>query len=129
MGGKTRKTGIDILGDVPWGTHFCQFYHTKEDLIYILVPYFKAGLENNEFCIWITSEPLSKKEAKEVMREALPDFDRYLKKGQIEIVPHEEWYLKDGAFNSQRVLKGWVDKLDQALAQDYDGLRLTANLA
>ena len=127
MGGKTRKTGIDILGDAPWGTHFCQFYHTKEDLIDILVPYFKAGLENNEFCMWITSEPLSEREAKEVMREALPDLDRYLKRGQIEILPHEEWYLKEGAFNTQRVLKGWVDKLDQALAQDYDGLRLTGN--
>jgi len=127
MGGKTRKTGIDILGDVPWGTHFCQFYLTKKDLIDILVPYFKAGLENNEFCMWITSEPLSEKEAKEAMREALPDFDRYLKREQIEILPHEEWYLKKGAFNTQRVLKGWVDKLDQALAQDYDGLRLTGN--
>jgi hypothetical protein len=47
----TRKTGIDILGDVPWGTHFCLFYKTKEDLFDILVPYFKAGLESNEFCI------------------------------------------------------------------------------
>jgi len=49
--GEKRKSGIDILGDVPWGTHLCQFYHTKEDLIDILVPYFKAGLENNEFCM------------------------------------------------------------------------------
>ena len=83
----TRKTGIDILGDVPWGTHFCQFYQTKEDLIDILVPYFKAGLKNNEFCMWVTSEPLSKKEAKNSMRMAVPNFDRYLKRGQIEIVP------------------------------------------
>jgi len=125
----TRKTGIDILGDVPWGTHFCQFYLTKKDLIDILVPYFKAGLENNEFCMWITSEPLSEKEAKEAMREALPDFDRYLKREQIEILPHEEWYLKEGTFNLQRVLNAWIDKHNQALAQDYDGLRLTGNLA
>ena len=44
-----RKTGIDIMGAVPWGTHLCQFYQTKDDLIDILVPYFKAGLENNEY--------------------------------------------------------------------------------
>jgi len=43
-----RKTGIDVIGDVPWGTHLCQFYQDKRDLIDILVPYFKAGLENNE---------------------------------------------------------------------------------
>lgn len=59
MGEKFRKTGIDIIGDARWGTHFCQFYQTKEDLIDILVPYFKAGLQNNEFCIWVTSEPLN----------------------------------------------------------------------
>lgn len=53
-----RKTGIDILGDVPWGTHFCLFYKTKEDLCDILVPYFKAGLENNEFCMWVCWEYL-----------------------------------------------------------------------
>jgi hypothetical protein len=55
-----RHTGITVIGDVPWGTHFCQFYQDKQDLIDILVPYFKAGLENNEFCIWITSEPLAR---------------------------------------------------------------------
>ena len=61
---QVRHTGIHIIGDVPWGTHFCQFYQDKQDLIDTLVPYFKAGLENNEFCMWITSEPLRAEEAK-----------------------------------------------------------------
>jgi len=56
------KTGIDVIGQVPWGTHFCQFYQTREDLLDTLVPYFEAGLENNEFCMWITAEPLSTQE-------------------------------------------------------------------
>ena len=45
-----RKSGISTVGDVPWGTHFCHFYETKEDLLDILIPYFKTGLENSEFC-------------------------------------------------------------------------------
>ena len=126
---KIRKAGIDIIGDVPWGTHFCQFYQTKEDLIDILVPYFKAGLENNEFCMWVTSEPLSEVEAKKATRKAVPNFDRYLKSGQMEIVPRSEWYLKDGVFNLQRVLDAWINKLSQALAQGYDGMRVTGNTA
>ena len=65
---KNRKSGITILGDVPWGTHFCQFYKTKKDLLDILVPYFTAGLENNEFCMWVTSEPLNIKEAEKALR-------------------------------------------------------------
>jgi hypothetical protein len=44
MNGEERDSGIDILGYIPWGTHFCQFYDTPEDLTSILVPYFKAGL-------------------------------------------------------------------------------------
>jgi PAS domain S-box-containing protein len=126
---KSRKTGIDAVGDAPFGTHFCLFYETKEDLIDVLVPYFKAGLESNEFCMWVTSEPLSEEEAKEAMRRAVPNFDGYVERGQIEIVPYAEWYLKGGAFNLQRVLNGWVEKLNQALAKGYDGMRLTGNTA
>ncbi len=33
MGEELRKTGIEVIGDVPWGTHFCQFYETAQDLL------------------------------------------------------------------------------------------------
>ena len=122
-----RKTGIEIVGDVLWGTHFCQFYQNKEDLIDILIPYFNTGLKNNEFCMWVTSEPLDEEEVKKAMRKVLPDFDQYLRKGQIEIIPYTKWYLEGGTFDAQRVLHSWVDKLNQALAKGFDGLRLTGN--
>jgi PAS domain S-box-containing protein len=127
MGDELRNSGIDVIGSVPWGTHFCQFYKTKQDLIDILVPYFKAGLESNEFCMWVTSEPLMVAEVQEAMRAAIADLDQYLNKGQIEILPYNEWYLLGGTFDDDRVLAGWVSKLEQALARGYDGLRLTGN--
>ncbi|HEY55304.1 MAG TPA: PAS domain S-box protein [Dehalococcoidia bacterium] len=127
MQGDLRNSGIDVIGSVPWGTHFCQFYQTKQDLIETLVPYFKAGLENNEFCMWVTSEPLMVSEAQEAMRKAVKDFDEYLRQGQIEVIPYHEWYLVGGKFNDDRVLAGWVSKLEQALAKGYSGLRLTGN--
>ncbi|AKB47299.1 sensory transduction histidine kinase [Methanosarcina sp. Kolksee] len=122
-----RKSGIEIIGEVPWGTHFCQFYQTKQDLIDILVPYFKAGLENNEFCMWVTSEPLDVEEAKGALRKSIPEIDVYLEKGQIEIIPYTYWYVKEGIFDSQKVLNGWIEKLNRALANGYDGLRLSGN--
>jgi hypothetical protein len=42
-----RYTGILIIGAGPWGTHSCQFYQEKQDLIDVLVRYFKAGLVAN----------------------------------------------------------------------------------
>ena len=122
-----RKSGIEIIGEVPWGTHICEFYRNKEDMVDILVPYFKAGLENNEFCMWIPSEPFDKKEAMEAMQKEIPGFDKYLKGGQIEIVSYSEWYLKDGPFNAQRIFNEWIDKLKQVLARGYDGLRATGD--
>lgn len=127
MDDRLRKSGIDIVGDIPWGTHFCQFYQTQADLIDILVSYFKAGLDGNEFCMWITAHPLTEKEAEAAMRNAVPDFDRYLERGQIEIVPYTEWYLKEGVFDSRRVLDGWVEKLAGATRRGFSGLRLTGN--
>ena len=121
------KTGIEIIGDVPWGTHFCQFYRTQQDLLDTLVPYFKAGLESNEYCMWVTSEPLHVEQATGALRQAMPDFERYAAKGSIEIIPHSDWYMKGGNFEQSRVLNGWVDRLNRALDKGYDGLRLTGN--
>jgi len=45
-----KKSDIKLLGDVSWGTHVCMFYETEDDLLDTVVPYFKAGLESNEFC-------------------------------------------------------------------------------
>jgi PAS domain S-box-containing protein len=122
-----RKSGISILGDVPWGTHFCQFYRTKQDLIDILVPYFKTGLENNEFCMWVTSEPLTAEEARAALRKAVKDLDQYIKKGQIEILDFSQWYTKTGKFDADKVLQGWVDKEQQARKNGFEGLRFTGN--
>jgi PAS domain S-box-containing protein len=129
MADAARKTGIGIIGDVPWGTHFCHFYRAKEDLLNILVPYFKTGLENNEFCLWATAEPLGAEEAHKAMEKAMPGFARYADSGQIEIVPHDRWYLQDGLFDSERVIRAWVDNLDRALAAGYSGMRASGNIS
>jgi PAS domain S-box-containing protein len=118
-----RKSGIDIIGNVPWGTHICQFHRTKEDLMDILVPYFKAGLENNEFCMWVTSQPMDVEDAKEALRKVVPDIDVYLEKGQIEIVSYSRGYANEGVFDSDEVISNWATKLDQALANGFEGLR------
>jgi len=110
-----------------WGSHICQFYRQAEDMLDTLIPYFAAGLENNEFCMWVTAEPLDKEQALAAARERIPDFERYEREGQIEILGHDEWYLASGEFDRDRVLQGWVDKTEQALAQGYEGLRLTGN--
>ncbi len=128
MDANLRPSGIEGLGDMSWGTHFCLFYETKEDLLDFLIPFFRAGLEHQEFCLCVVVEPLSVEEAERAMRQAIRDFDRYVAEGQLEIIPHTDWYLKDGYFDEQRMLQDWIDRLDQALAKGFSGLRVAANI-
>jgi PAS domain S-box-containing protein len=122
-----RQSGIDVVGKVPWGTHFCQFYETNQDLIETLVPYFREGLTGNEFCMWITSAPLQVDQAKEALRAEVPDLDKYIENGQIEILDYSQLHARSGKFSADEVFLGWVNKLDAALERGYEGLRLTGN--
>ena len=122
-----RKTGISVVGDVPWGTHFCNFYETKEDLLDTLVPYFKAGLENNEFCLWVVADPLIKEEARRALEKAVPDLDEHFLNGNIEILDGQNWYLTEDVFTLERVATAWDKKLEQALARGYEGMRVSGD--
>ena len=127
MASELRKTGISVVSDMRWGTHFCYFYETKQDLLDTLVPYFKAGLESNELCLWVVSQPLTVEEAKCALRQAVSDLDRHLAKGALEMHGYDEWYLHNGHCDPQRVLQAWGEKLNQALASGYAGLRASGD--
>jgi len=126
-----RKTGINVVGDLPWGAHFCYFYETKQDLLDILIPYFKMGLENKEFCLWVisNSELLTVEEATSALRNALPDLDRYIAERSIEVVGHEDWFLSGKTFDPHKVADRFRKKLNEALARGYAGMRVNGSPA
>src|SRR3984893_12362930 len=99
-----RQTGINVVGDVPWGTHFCHFYETKQDLLDTLVPYFKAGLESKEVCLWVVyaAELITVEDAKGAVAQAVPDLDRLLAAGNIEILNGHDWYFEKNVLNLER---------------------------
>ncbi len=120
-----RDSGIEFVGELPWGSHFCQFYRTREDMVEIVVPYFRAGLEGNELCVWVTSDFLTTDHALRALDQGVPGFPDYLSRRQIEVLPHTDWYLKGGSFDLQRTLDMWMAKHDEALARGFAGLRVS----
>ncbi len=128
MATETRKTGIDVVGDmVAWGAHFCLFYETKEDLLDTLISYCKSGLESDEFCMWIVAEPLTIDEAKGALKDAVPELDRYLEDSRLEIAPARDWFLQGGTFDGKRLTASWYEKLAQVSARGYPGIRVTGD--
>lgn len=122
-----RNTGISLIGDMPWGTHVCLFYETQQDFLDTTVPYFKAGLESKEFCVWAISDPLTQDEARNALRHAVPDLDKHLAAGGIEIIRGDEFYLEGNRFDLRRTILAWNEKLRGALARGYEGMRASGN--
>ena len=126
-GSTLRMTGIRVIDPLPWGAHICMFYQTKADLLDAAVAYFAAGFDSNEFCLWAVSAPVTEEDAKSSLRRSIPDVDRHLSDGRIEVIKATEWYLKGDQFDLQRITSGWNEKLSGALAKGYEGMRLSGN--
>ncbi|HUL30293.1 MAG TPA: MEDS domain-containing protein [Thermodesulfobacteriota bacterium] len=129
MGPVLRETGTGVTGDVPWGSHFCQFYRSQREMMELLVPYLRAGLRNNELFLWVTKGTLGAKQAYQAAKKSLPRFEQYLRKGQVEIIPHTEWFFKKKKFHPRGARKALTGKHDFALERGYKGLRVASDLA
>lgn len=119
-------SGIPDLGKIPWGSHICQMYSTKDDLAQSLIPYFMAGLVNNERCIWVTSEPYNTEDATADFRKILPGFGMMMKEGRLKILDYAEWYSSAGSLEG-RITQHWLDEEQRSLSGGYEGLRISGN--
>ena len=128
MATEMQKTGIDVVGDMAaWGAHFCLFYETNEDLLDTLISYCKTGLESEEYCLWIVAEPLTIEEARDALKDAVPDLHRYLADSRLEIVSASDWFLQGGTFDGKRLTAAWYEKLARVSARGYPGMRVTGD--
>ena len=121
-----RRVGIPGTKSIQWGEHLCAFFYTKADLLNLVVPYIKAGLEDNEFCLWITEENMER-EAMESLTRVLPEARQYVSQKQLEIVPASQWYLSGGVFDAPKSFKNWAARGRAAEANGFVGARTTGN--
>ncbi len=118
------------LLDMPWGSHVCQFYDTKEDQVKMLVPYFKQGLERNEACVWLVAD-LTVEEARNALAVAVPDLERYLATGQMQIRHYTELYTNpNGTVKSPDELsERFAEMGPMVTAKGFAGLRASGNVS
>lgn len=117
--------GIPGITTVPYGIHMCQFYVSRNDLIDGLLPYFLAGINHNERCIWIAADPLPSSEIKaEIGSDRL--FQKALASGQLTLLDGNEWYGKSP--NPEEIVQKWINEEESALTNGFNGLRITGNI-
>ncbi len=124
-----RKPGIEYLSEIPWGTHISCLYNTDKDLTSLLVSYFRAGLQNNEFCLFIYSDQRAANESIQHLSGKIPGFQDYCSKEQVEFINYRDWYLKYSDLDENYLFASWIKKINEVLAKGFDGIRLFSDTA
>ncbi len=127
MAAAVLDSGIPVLGKIPWGSHFCNFYDGQSDLAECVIPFIKAGLANNEVCFWVTSEPLNAKDARRLLVEVQPDLAEREASRQIMIIDFADWYFDSQRSVTARALEDGLERLAGAKRRGYAGVRMSGN--
>jgi hypothetical protein len=117
------------LTTVQWGSHLAHFFGSGYELRDLLVPYFKAGLENNEQCLWVTGQAFDAEQACAALLAAVPDLDARERRNQIEIVNGNKWYAAGEKLRPPELVTGLLQREQDALGLGYTGLRTNGNCA
>ena len=104
----------------------CHFFPTRQELIDGLVPYFEAGIDNNEQCIWLTSSPLPAQDALVEISQS-EKLMRAVRSDQLRVFDAADWYGELESFDAERAIQLWLEKEQRALADGFQGLRITGN--
>jgi PAS domain S-box-containing protein len=112
-----RKSGIPAIAELPWGSHFCQFYAKEQDVAELLLPYFRAGLDDNEFCVWVTPDPAEAETRRTLAGD--PWFAQRLATGQLEVISVSRWEKLRGGSGTPI-----LPMLDTSIFGGFDGVRL-----
>ena len=124
-----RESGIDIIGELPWGAHIACLYSSWEDVLKVIVPYIHAGLRNNEFCVWIYSNETDYRSIRNALGTRIPYLEERIRNGQLILIPYTECYMKNGCFSETRLIQYWNNMVEDALKKNFDGLRTVGDAA
>jgi two-component system, sensor histidine kinase PdtaS len=109
----------DAVERLSWGGRFCLLYDRPADLAEFLAPFFRAGIEAGQACLWVAAEPVPLRAAEAALRGSFPDLDRLAAAGLVEIV--------DATRHPDGALDGLIaDREARALRAGHGGLRLAA---
>jgi two-component sensor histidine kinase/PAS domain-containing protein len=122
-------SGLRLIPQLQWGSHLAHFFEEGDALRDMLVPYFKAGLENNERCLWVTGPAFGTDDARAALRAAVPDLDQREAREQIEIVDGGAWYSASEPLKPGELVDGLLQREREALDLGYTGLRTHGDCA
>lgn len=117
-----KSTGY-IDYDVRLGDHIVHFYENDEQRSGLLVEFIKDAIGQNHKCLCILDKDMAVALQDRLLKIGM-DVGYYLIEGQLLLLTHDEFYMKEGAFDDEKLVKLIVEATEAAGKQGWAGLRI-----
>jgi hypothetical protein len=107
--------------------HACAFFNSREEEYRILLPFIKETVDQGEKSIFLV-DPEYQSEHLRWLEQSGIDADALRQRGQIEIRPWEEAYLRGGRFSQDAMLSLMDELYATSNANGFSQARLWANM-
>lgn len=111
-----------------FGDHLLYIYENDEQQFYTSMPFMKAGIENNEKCIYIGDADSSTK-ISDFLEKLNIDSEDTKKTGQLCIATYKDLFLNGGSFNLEK-MRGLLRKTIENIPEEgWTGLRVVQEMS
>jgi len=108
--------------------HASFFYEDEALKRAVSLPFLRTGLQGHLAVIYLASEQIMDREAKEI-RRSITDIEELEKKGSFTIMSGEEWYLRRGRATADVIINNWLKLAEEKIRQGYKGLQIAGEMA
>ncbi|MBI5837937.1 MAG: MEDS domain-containing protein [Candidatus Eisenbacteria bacterium] len=110
------------------GDHLCCLYESESDFRAMLVPYVRRGLEAGQKVVYVLDDRTRESRLRHLLDEDGVAVEHYLSTGQLAILVHSDVYVRDGAFDPERMIALLRAEVDRARSESYPALRATGEM-
>lgn len=121
------KTVFDVT-ELQQGDHVCLLHRAPAEQKDALIAFIKEGMTRHERCVYIADEVLDP-ELKTVLADGGLDLLRLRQEGGLHILNRYETFLRYARFEPMLMLELLEQTLKRAMASDYAGLRVIADMS
>lgn len=118
---------LQLIKSIRTGDHICSIYENRDQQFSWIIPFLKLGLQGQEKCLYMVDET-TVEEVKEALRKEEVEVEKYVSSGQLDIVSHNEAYLKKGYFDPDEMIDLLRQNTDRAIQEGYKALRIAGEM-
>lgn len=111
------------------GQHICALYDTESEQLAIATEYVRDGLRRGERCLYVAGSQGALEQLQASLTRRQVDARGAIDRGALVMATHGEAHLRDGHFDSERMLGMLNEAMESALRDGFNGLRCCGDMS